>query len=71
MKNIFDQIFRFSCIAGVIFLCSSCQPYEEMPPRTDNAVQYGIPDPVYPEKDEIAALKAIRAEHEDVLAVNK
>lgn len=65
MKNICRILVAALAAAGTAVAVSSCEPYEEKPPKTDKAIRYALPDPVYPEADEIEALKEIRKEHED------
>ncbi len=54
--------------AFVVFVVavSSCGSYDPLPPKTEAAVSYYIPEAESPTRDEIDAMKAERAEYDEM-----
>ena len=64
MSNIYRAILKIVSVIAAVLCTGACESqYDELPPKTDASVQYAIPSPEEPTKEEIELFKAIRSEH--------
>ena len=68
MSNTYSNIMKAAGTASVLAVCcllTSCESrYNELPPKTDANIQYAIPYPETPTREEIDEFMQMREEYE-------